>query len=285
VQAWAGWALVAAVALVVAVALQPDAARAVVASDEPVDEVESLDVPREQLVARGAAIYQQSCAQCHGAQGGGSQIAPSLLEIPSTYIDLVLRTNRMPPGDLSPDTGGDTKGDLDLSRQDRLAVVVFTEDVFGLEGEIPEVPEGDATRGLLVWGTHCAACHGAAGQGGVAGGGAFTPRVAGLDPVTIAEAVRVGPFEMPRFSQSVLGAEDIGHVAAFLEYVEEEPGSPVGLTETNPVYLAGLAGLLSLVVLLSCLWIAGRPVRFRGGERADAAGRQDTTGGQERQDG
>ena len=60
VQAWAGWALVAAVALVVAVALQPDAARAVVASDEPVDEVESLDVPHRLRGRRAAVLTAES---------------------------------------------------------------------------------------------------------------------------------------------------------------------------------------------------------------------------------
>ena len=265
-RAWIGWLLLAAGGILAAMLLQPDTAGAVAVPDEPPidDDLQELDIPPDQLVARGAEIYQQSCAQCHGAEGGGSAIAPSLLEVSSTYIDLVLRTNRMPPGDLSPDTDGDTKGDLDLSRTDRLAVVAFTEAEFGLEGEIPEVPEGDPAQGLLVWGTHCAACHGAAGQGGVAGRGAFTPRVAGLNPITIAEAVRIGPFEMPRFSQGVVSAQEIGHVAAFMEFVADEPGTPVGLTETNPVYLAALAGVLALVVLLSCLWLAGRPVDVRG---------------------
>ena len=273
VRAWRGWLLLGTAGILVAMLVQPGMAGALTAPDGGTAGEDGQDpgVPRDQLIARGAEIYQQSCAQCHGAEGGGSAIAPSLLDVSSTYIDLVLRTNRMPPGDLSPDTEGDTKGHLDLSRTERLAVVAFTEAEFGLEGEIPEVPEGDPAQGLLVWGTHCAACHGAAGEGGVAGRGAFTPQVAGLHPVTIAEAVRIGPFEMPRFSQTVVSDQEIGDLAAFMEFVAEEPGTPVGLTETNPVYLAGLAGVLALVVLLSCLWLAGRPVHFRG-NRPDEAG-------------
>lgn len=271
--AWAGWLLVVALILLGAASLRSDSAGA--ANGEGPGEGEAGEgdgePARAQQVARGAEIYQLSCASCHGAAGGGSEIAPGLQDVSSTYIDLVLRTNRMPPGDLSPDTAGNTKGALDLSAEDRMAVVAFTEEVFALEGDIPDVGEGDPAQGLLVWGTHCASCHGAAGQGGVAGRGAFTPPVAGLDAVTIAEAVRVGPFDMPRFSETVVDEEDIADVAAFMDLVAEEEGTPVGLTETNPVYLAGLAGLLSLVVLVSCLWLAGRPLHFRSGSQGGAA--------------
>lgn len=267
-RAWAAWAVIAVLASVTALALQSAPAAAVADHPEAAEDIDALGIPRDELVARGAEIYQQACAQCHGGQGGGTDIAPGLREVSSTYIDLVLRTNRMPPGDLSPDTDGDTKGGLDLPPEERLAVVAFTEEVFGLEGEIPQVPEGDPARGLVVWGTHCAACHGAGGAGGVAGRGAFTPEVAGLDPVTIAEAVRIGPFEMPRFGETVVSAQDIGDIAAFMEHVAEEPGTPLGMNETNPVYLAALAGLLSLAVLVSCLWLAGRPVYFRGDDHA-----------------
>ena len=131
-----------------------------------------------------------------------------------------------------------------------------------------------AAAGAATYRTYCAACHGATGAGGVAGGGAWTPEVAGYDPVTLAEAIRVGPFQMPAFGEDQITDQELGDVAAFLEEVHQESGTPLGLVELNPVYASGFVALLSVVMLLSLFWISSKPTWFPDpegtpGERAD----------------
>jgi len=149
-----------------------------------------------------------------------------------------------------------------LSDEERVALVTYLDEQFDLEGEIPEVPEGEPARGRAVFAANCAQCHGSTGAGGVAGAGAWTPPVTDYDAVTIAEAIRVGPFEMPRFGQEQISDQEVGDVAAFLEHVGAESGTPLGLLELNPVYASGFAFLFAVLILISALWIAGRPTHF-----------------------
>lgn len=212
---------------------------------------------------RAAELYSVHCARCHGAagQGGvsGGEPVPPLRDIPVAAIDLVLRTNRMPPGDPL----GQTRGPIDWTEEDRELLVAYLDRQFDLAGELPELPgEGDPARGREVYATNCAQCHGYTGAGGVAGGGAFTPQVSGLDPMTIAEAVRVGPFEMPRFADEQISAEELTDVAAYLTEVAHEGGTPLNLVELNPVYASAFVALLALLALFSAMFIAGRVTMF-----------------------
>jgi ubiquinol-cytochrome c reductase cytochrome c subunit len=67
---------------------------------------------------------------------------------------------------------------------------------------------------------------------------------------------------MPRFAEEQISDQEVGDVAAFLHFVAEEQGTPLGLVELNPVYASGFAFLFAVVVLFSALWIAGRPTHF-----------------------
>lgn len=230
---------------------------------------------------RGAQLYALHCAQCHAADGGGGPMqryegeAPSLLpadnpDISAAYVDLVMATGRMPPAG-SPYDNRERRVIID-TEEDRAAVIQFMRDEFGIPGEIPDIGEGDATRGQAVWNTNCAHCHGATGQGGVAGAGAWTPQVTGLDDEVIAEAIRVGPFEMPAFRESQISDGEIADVVAFLDEVEAEQGTPIfGLVELNPVFASAFVALLALLMLVSLAWIGGRPARFADAPREDAA--------------
>jgi ubiquinol-cytochrome c reductase cytochrome c subunit len=170
----------------------------------------------------------------------------------------VLRTGRMPPGDVA----GRTRGPISWSDPDREALMAWMTENLDLEGDTFVPPDGDAARGRDVYAANCAQCHGYTGEGGVAGAGAITPRVAGLDPVVIGQAIRVGPFEMPPFAADQIPDEAVGDVVAYLHVVEAEEGTLVGLVELNPVYMAAFVFLLAVAVILSCVWIAGRVEMF-----------------------
>jgi quinol---cytochrome-c reductase cytochrome c subunit len=224
-----------------------------------------------QEAEEGARLYALHCAQCHGSDGGGGPMprfegeAPSLLpeeneDLTVAYVDLVMATGRMPPAGSPYDN---RQRRVVLDEGERAAIVEWMQQEFGIPGELPEVGEGDAARGQAVWTTNCAHCHGAIGQGGVAGAGAWTPAVIGSSPQVIAEAIRVGPFQMPGFSQSQISDQEVADIAAFIQEVEEEEGTPIlGLVELNPVFASAFVALLALLTLLSLVWIGGRPAWF-----------------------
>lgn len=231
--------------------------------------------PPEQESIRGDTLYTTHCARCHGADGTGGQQggAPPLVGMEAARVDLVLRTGRMPPA--RPDGAG--KGPIQWDDDSREALLAHLTAVFDLEDGIPVPEEGDAAVGREVFATHCAACHGYTGDGGVAGGGALVPRLVGLDPVVIAEAARVGPFQMPRFGESQVSDDELGHVAAYLEEVANEEGTLLNLVEINPVFMAAFVALMTIVMVLGCLWIAGRVTLFP--DPAPTAADAEETGG------
>ena len=223
-------------------------------------------------------IYANQCATCHGADGGGGTIpgtsdeAPALAGNPDVTVasvDLTLRVGRMPPPENEPYDNRARQVLYDDAQ--RRALVTYMAEQFDIPGEIPQPPPGDASRGREVYAANCAQCHGSTGAGGVAGAGAWTPPVIDLDAVAVAEAIRVGPFEMPRFGEEQISDQEVGDVAAFLDFVGEEQGTPLGFVELNPVYASGFAFVFAVVILLSALWIAGRPTHFPDPEGQGAA--------------
>ena len=226
-------------------------------------------------VTQGAQLYARDCAQCHAANGLGAEVpgtdrvAPPLADSPqvtAAYVDLVLRTGRMPPAGSPFDNRA---RDVVYTDEQRRAIVAFTVAEFGVELNLIEIGEGDAAAGQQLWASNCAACHGSTGSGGVAGGGAWTPPVNDLEATTIAEAVRVGPFEMPAFDRQQIGADGLADIAAFMDAIEEETGTPLGLVELNPVFASGFVALFALVMLASLLWISGKPTWFPDPDSTD----------------
>ena len=211
-------------------------------------------------------LYANSCATCHGSAGTGGVIpgtdrtAPPLVDIDVAYLDLTMRVGRMPPPENEP--FDNRARNVVLTDEQRTAVVAYLTERFDLEGAVPDPPPGDARAGREVYAANCAQCHGSTGAGGVAGAGAWTPPVVDRGEVAVAEATRVGPFEMPAFGAEQISDQEIGDVAAFLAFVAEERGTPLGLVEINPVYASGFAFVFAMIVLLSALWIAGRPTHF-----------------------
>lgn len=247
-----GWVAVAIGALVVLALRSPASAQT--------DRLSGADA------ARAQERYQVVCATCHGgaAQGGPvpgtDRTAPALTDTSAAYVDLVIRTGRMPPP-ADPFDNRERRVALDEDERERL--VAWMTEEFGLEPGLPEPGEGDIAEGFAAYQQHCAHCHGASGQGGVAGAGAWTPNIAVHEPQVVLEAIRVGPFEMPAFSTDQIDEAQADGIAAYLEEVGGERGTPVlGLVEMNPVTASAFVALLALAVVFSLLFIAGRATWF-----------------------
>lgn len=201
----------------------------------------------------GATTYQATCASCHGTAGEGRpgtgvQAGPPLRGLEVAYVDLVLRTGRMPIADRS---AGVVEEELTDDQRERL--VAWATDALDLAGGLPTVRPGDARDGLRLYAVWCASCHGASAEGGIAGGGTVVPGLHDIDAVTAVEAIRVGPFEMPQFSEELISDRDAEDIAAFLDGELGGGQSPLGLNELGHVLAAILGavvvGLLGVAIL------------------------------------
>ncbi len=222
---------------------------------------EDEDGVDEALVARGGEVFQANCAACHGTRGEGGTgpghaSGPPVRDIELAYFDLTVRTGRMPITDRNLGVYTDM-----LSEEDRDAVVAYAAARLDNTGVVPTVEPGDASRGQELYVRNCAACHGAAADGGISGAGVFVPGLVGLDGVSIASATRVGPFEMPGFDPAVLDDDDIDDIVGYLALVEESPRTLVGLREVDQA-VAGLLALGLAVVVGVVLFIVSRARRW-----------------------
>ena len=214
----------------------------------PVDAAPRPEPAAEELQG-GATIYQRYCALCHnndgsGLPGTGVENGPDLRGLPVAYVDLVIRTGRMPIVHRS--VGAVEKR---LTEEQREAVVAWMTEEFELEGGIPEVGAGDPGRGQPLWLTNCAACHGATGAGGISADGSIAPVITDVDATGVVEAIRVGPFEMPRFGDEVISEQDAADIAAYVEEIATAEATPLGLTDIGRVYAGVVTGVLALVLV------------------------------------
>lgn len=254
-RAWLGWAALIAAASVLALWWAP--ARRADAQLSAAD------------AAEAQTLFQTNCATCHGGAGQGGATpagrpAPAIAGpegVGAAYWDLVMSVGRMPP----PADPFDNRARERLLDDDEIELIVdWAIAELGVEDDRPEVGEGAPGRGLEVYGLNCAHCHGSTAAGGVAGGGAWTPALLGLDDQTIVEAIRVGPFEMPAFSTDQISDQQAADVAAFIHEIGEETTTPLGLLELNPVFASGFVILVSAAMIVALMLIAGRPAWLTG---------------------
>ena len=195
----------------------------------------------------GAALFLQNCASCHGPQGQGSSVAPSLVGVGAAAADFFLSTGRMPLG---------APGQPAVRQQPRFndaQIQALVEHVasFGHGPAIPQVTgNGDVHRGLDLYTANCAACHAATGAGNAVGGGFVAVGLGHATDRQIAEAMLVGPGVMPKFQ---FADADRDAIIAYLGYLRTAPspgGAPIG--GVGPVaegFVSVVLGLTALVLI------------------------------------
>jgi ubiquinol-cytochrome c reductase cytochrome c subunit len=139
------------------------------------------------------------------------------------------------------------------------ALVDYVADVAGGGGpDIPSPAAGDVANGGELFRLQCAACHEWAGDGGAL----FqreAPSLHTATPVQVAEAVRVGPGQMPTFGQAALTDGQVNDVVSYVSYLDapnDRGGADLGHVGPVAEGAVALAGVLGLALLLR--WIGQR---------------------------
>jgi ubiquinol-cytochrome c reductase cytochrome c subunit len=206
----------------------------------------------------GVALYLESCAACHGRAGAGSSDGPPLVGVGAAAADFMLRTGRMPLA--APGAPMVSRDPVFNDQQIR----ALDDYIAGLGGgpAIPavQVTGADVARGRDLYISSCAACHGAGAGGDAVGGGFVAPPLLGTDPVIVGEAIRTGPGAMPIFGPGQISDEELGAIAAYLTYLQDD-AAPGGLTVggAGPV----VEGYVAWVVGIGLLLLAVRRIERR----------------------
>jgi ubiquinol-cytochrome c reductase cytochrome c subunit len=224
--------------------------------------------PAAPSVALGAQLYAGNCASCHGIAGSGIASprpgagdilgeGPPLRGVGALTADFYLRTGYMPLSSPHDQPGPDR-------------VLFSGKEITSLEryvaslGTGPPVPQPDPAGGSISEGTqlftlHCAGCHQELARGGFVTG-AQVPPLQTVRATQIAEAVRIGPYLMPRFPTSQISDAQLNSIIKYVlstRHPDNRGGWGIGNLGPIPEGLVTW-WIAAPLLLLSCLAVGRR---------------------------
>lgn len=208
------------------------------------------------LLSEGRDLFVASCSFCHGigAQGIPGR-APSLIGVGAQAADFYLSTGRMPLP--SPHAYPERARPAFVRAQiNALDAYVGS---FGGPG-IPSVQsaQGNISEGEQAFALNCAGCHQIIARGGIVTGSAVPP-LQQATATEIAEAVRVGPYLMPRFSTGQIDAQTLNAITRYILYTRHPADrGGWGIGHIGPIPEGMVAWLLALTSLLLVARVIGK---------------------------
>jgi ubiquinol-cytochrome c reductase cytochrome c subunit len=223
--------------------------------------------PPHQGVTRigdGAALYAANCSSCHGLNGqgvrstkrGAGDVAgqgPSLRGVGARAADFYLRTGYMPledPGEQP------SRSRVLFSEREIRAIVRYVATFGGPPVPAPHPERGSVAVGQKVFLDHCAGCHQIVAAGGYVTGARVPPLEDATDR-QVAEAVRIGPYLMPRFSEQQIDDRQLDSLIAYVDYAkhpDDRGGFSIGHLGPWPegmvTWLIAAASLVGLCVVI-----------------------------------
>jgi ubiquinol-cytochrome c reductase cytochrome c subunit len=221
------------------------------------------------LVGLGAQVFAENCSACHGVNGDGKAapgpvngvgdqagFGPSLRGVGAQAADFYLGTGYMP---LQSPYDQPRRSRVLFSPRQLRALIAYVASL----GPGPPVPHpqpalGSVSAGMQLFTEHCAGCHQITAEGGYVPD-SVAPPLAPDSPKQIAEAVRIGPNLMPRFSRSLLSDRELDSVIAYVQYTDS-PDDRGGwsLGRLGPVPEGLVAWFVAGVVLVGVTLTVGR---------------------------
>ena len=238
---------------------------------EPVPDPPPADTQDDEQIAEGRQLYLAHCASCHGGDAQGGRYGPSLIGVGAASADFQLRTGRMPAADPE---GQQLPRPPAFDEPQITALVAYIASL----GEGPPIPEWEVDESLLQRGAElyiadCAPCHGATANGGATGGGWIAPPLIGVESRTVAEAVVIGPGQMPAFE---LAESDLNAVVTYVDYLQDVPnpgGFEIGgigpVPEGLVAWAVGATALVAVCILIGREWRATARARAAGAARTE----------------
>lgn len=216
--------------------------------------------PPASYIPAGEALFAQNCASCHGTQAEGSTIAPNLQGVGPATVMFWVTSGRMPATDTYKVQANAKPARL--SYQQALEVAAY---INSLDPAVPFIPQvhlqgANLAIGQDLYALNCAACHTITGAGDALAYNTFAPPLHYATPQQVAEAIRTGPANMPRFTGNLTDSQ-VRDIVAYVTEKIQHPSNPggAGLGGIGPV-AEGFVALLFGVggFMLICYWIGDR---------------------------
>lgn len=214
--------------------------------------------PKGRLAVEGYHLFGQNCLRCHGGNAAGKAgVAPSLQGAGALAADFYLRTGYMPLPRLGVQPRRTRQA---LSDAQVRALVAYVASFGGPGIPDPQPQLGNLSQGQSLFTEHCAGCHQIVAQGGYVSNAIAEPlRVPGMNATTVAEAVRVGPYVMPRFTDKAISDRQLDSIVRYVLWVQH-PHSPGGwgIDFLGPVPEGLVVSFIALPVLIGFCLLLGR---------------------------
>jgi ubiquinol-cytochrome c reductase cytochrome c subunit len=223
------------------------------------------------LIEQGSQLYAANCSSCHGIDGrgvtspplrGAGDIkgqGPSLRGVGAQAADFYLRTGYMP---LSKPTEQPYRSRVLFSDQQIRAMTAYIASLApGPPIPTPHPEAGSLSKGLQLFTEHCAGCHQVVGEGGYVTD-KRVPTLKEASATEINEAVRIGPYYMPKFSEKDISQKELNSIIAYVEASKH----PVdrggwGIGHIGPVPEGLVAWFIGALALVATCAIIGTRMR------------------------
>jgi ubiquinol-cytochrome c reductase cytochrome c subunit len=213
-------------------------------------------------IAEGEVLFGLNCSSCHGTQAQGSAIAPPINSVGPATVDFWVSSGRMPATSTN-----DVEAERKPARLGAKQALQIAAWVNSLNPATPFVPTvnlsgADVSDGADLFSLNCAACHTITGVGDALAYGTNAPSLDKKDITSqqVAEAIRTGPANMPRFTGNLSDAQVRDLVAYVTQKIQhpEDPGG-FGLGGVGPVAEGFVAILMGVgIMMLIAYWVGER---------------------------
>lgn len=227
--------------------------------------------PNKPTLELGSELFAANCSTCHGIAGSGITrarpgggdlygLGPPLRHVGAEAADFYLRAGLMPLDNPHHEPSNDR---VLFSDKEIRAIERYVASL----GKGPGIPDpkpqhANMSEGTQLFTENCAGCHQEDARGGFVTG-ARVPPLQGYTNTEIAEAVRIGPYLMPKFSSSQISDAQLN---AIIKYVQSQ-NHPYnrggwGIGNIGPIPEGLVTWLIAApLLLLFCLAVARRSRR------------------------
>jgi ubiquinol-cytochrome c reductase cytochrome c subunit len=216
----------------------------------------ALLAPGAAAAQSGSGLYAENCLSCHGPGGSGTARGPRLRGVGAIAADFYLRTGYMP---LPTPHDQPTRRRSPFNAEQIDALVGYVASL-GKGEPVPKPhPErGSIPVGLRLFTEHCAGCHQVLGEGGYVTG-ARVPPLGQANATQVAEAVRLGPYVMPRFPKAQISDRELDSIVAYVEWAKHpDDRGGWGIGHLGPVPEGLVAWLLAGTALVAVCVVIGK---------------------------
>jgi quinol---cytochrome-c reductase cytochrome c subunit len=223
----------------------------------------ALALPQLAAADRGTELYLQGCVTCHGRGGSGKppvgdHFGPPLQGVGAQAADFYLRTGYMP---LDRADEAPVRKDSPYTDAEIRALVALIGSFGGPPIPEPHPERGNVGEGMRLFAANCAGCHQIAAQGGLVVGG-IAPELDSATPTQIAEAIRIGPYLMPRFTRRQLDDRQVDSIIRYVQLTNDpDDRGGWGLGHLGPIPEGLVAWLLAGAVLVGVASVIGGRAR------------------------